>query len=810
MYPPNFKQYAYSVALTALLTGCGAEPELPTLHPQDSQSEALLATGSTQEWLNQSTSKRRFIGVKKTGSDTPCPPAGQPFQTSPLFGDGDNNPDNTGWAMGNFCLYEASQDQQLVDVDGDGVLDLPDALRNLLCTTTSGTIGVTNNHAQHCLEAIGPDRFAVGGHAAANPKGQLATVMAPMFEQEFLDHSGHVTDFPASQYDFQTRLSFLDTSRTEGTTGLWPSYRRWLNRNSDHGLMMTRIGEKFACDDSGNCMANVYSQLAMPYKVQYQYELNAAGAPEVDGFGVKKVSQDGAGNDLFDLVEDQQRGGHLGTIAYLAQAVSREVAAWESDMANTGDLRQRMVINLSLAWMPEYGGEVPANYNAAPVSQKEAMRFDWPADVQAAFVAIRDARCQGALIIAASGNTSGGSSSDGPMFPAAWEEVNTPSQSECYTHRYGQLLTTNTGVASSGSEPHAQPGFGLVYAVSGITRSGSDLRNQRTGARTRFTAYADHATLRDFREPWAGYFTGTENALHIKPHTGTSVSSALVATVAAAVWSYRPGLSADELMQAIYATGENISDSGGANVEAQFCHNGAAACGEDAKRITMCRAIFGLDSDNDGFADLTGETTESSIDGKCPNWEDLLASTPSAFVNALPAEASAVGAIAIATPASSFETASTTMTHIHWPKSKSDVSCGNGSDASYPWSKNTGSWQQASQWCPEQQFYTSAAAPWTVPQPEGGGSDCGGACSMFPSYGLVALSGNMDLGTVASPTLSITTSTGTTSNFSLSGLSGFNMTMSIGSLSSMGSISSASFGGSTGSYSFSTPLYIGF
>ena len=86
--------------------------------------------------------------------------------------------------------------------------------------------------------------------------------------------------------------------------------------------------------------------------------------------------------------------------------------------------------------------------------------------------------------------------------------------------------------------------------------------------------------------------------------------------------------------------------------------------------------------------------------------------------------------------------------------------------------------------------------------------DCGGACALFPSYNMLALSSSTDLALVSSPTLTVTTTAGTTSQYSLSGLSGTNTMLNFGGLSTM-SIKSAKFSGRTGSYSFSSPLYLG-
>ena len=85
--------------------------------------------------------------------------------------------------------------------------------------------------------------------------------------------------------------------------------------------------------------------------------------------------------------------------------------------------------------MPEYGGALPAGFNDMAEIDRERARLQWPADVQAAYVAIRNARCQGALLVAAAGNTSGGQNDSGLLFPAAWVEAN--AQADCDLHQAG-------------------------------------------------------------------------------------------------------------------------------------------------------------------------------------------------------------------------------------------------------------------------------------------------------------------------------------------------------------------------------------
>ena len=86
--------------MAALVSACGSDAINPTITPVNSHSDALVE-GSATQWLNESISKRRFIGVKKSGPDTNCPEAPGPFQVRPLFST-DNDNLQPGWALSNF------------------------------------------------------------------------------------------------------------------------------------------------------------------------------------------------------------------------------------------------------------------------------------------------------------------------------------------------------------------------------------------------------------------------------------------------------------------------------------------------------------------------------------------------------------------------------------------------------------------------------------------------------------------------------------------------------------------------------------
>ena len=335
------------------------------------------------------------------------------------------------------------------------------------------------------------------------------------------------------------------------------------------------------------------------------------------------------------------------------------------------------------------------------------------------------------------------------------------SQAECDLHQAGSL---EAGMDLLTARNHYNSGkFPLVVAASGLTREGADITNQRAGSRVEYATYADHASLQDFREPYASYFAGADNPIHIKPHTGTSVSSALLSTIVAATWSYDPELDVNLLMNAIYRTGEIVFDSAGNKVRAEFCHGKGSACTKVTKRLSMCQAIYGFDANRDGISDITGVDARTAVATHCEAWSAQLAVTPDTGAIAIPTTATSGAA-----PASSYETASVSQTHVYWSHAYTEGACDAGSQRLYPWSKTTGVWKKAKHYCPEQQFFTATAAPWTVPQPEGGGSDCGGACALFPSYNMLALSSSTDLALVSSPTLTVTTTAGTTSQYSLS------------------------------------------
>ena len=240
---PQMKSMKYTtLAATLLMAACGSEYEVITVETISPEASALTATAAT--WLDESKSRKRFIAIKNQDAQA-CPtpnPAGanSVFTVTPLFATQQGNDDvfqlPREWALQQYCLYE----NQYTVAFNPG-RDIPADLELLLCN---------GNNGANCLKQINPDRFAVGAYGSANPKSQFAEIMAPLFEEEFLEHSGWVNSAADFHYEdtLPVRLSFLDTSRTEGPDSIYHASRNRTNhRNSEHGLLMARIAEKHLC-----------------------------------------------------------------------------------------------------------------------------------------------------------------------------------------------------------------------------------------------------------------------------------------------------------------------------------------------------------------------------------------------------------------------------------------------------------------------------------------------------------------------------------------------------------------------------------
>lgn len=276
------------------------------------------------------------------------------------------------------------------------------------------------------------------------------------------------------------------------------------NALSNHGPVMQAIIEDLACPDS-TCAVETPAYLGLP---RTDKGINIA------------------------------QGGYMGTYSDLARAVYRSTEEHRAAMdSGTSD---NLIINLSLGWEPSLFGDVGGS----------------PA-VDAVFSAIERARCAGAIVVAAAGNSSGLRCTEEPLAPAAWEEYPRPDLARC-----GDLGLTASAVQDTpgGYSP-------LVYAVGGLAGPNDSMVGTRNAGKPRMFAPASHVVAGDSMTP---------------SMTGTSVATAAVSGAAAMVWSYRPNLAANQVMQVLYGLGV------GTAATADF---GLSGGGAPVRRLDLCNAV---------------------------------------------------------------------------------------------------------------------------------------------------------------------------------------------------------------------------
>ncbi|HKH47390.1 MAG TPA: S8/S53 family peptidase [Thermoanaerobaculia bacterium] len=209
---------------------------------------------------------------------------------------------------------------------------------------------------------------------------------------------------------------------------------------------------------------------------------------------------------------DTTHGGYLGLQSDVAKAIWEEVRDWQKDRQRPG-WPQHLVLNLSLAW----DGNLFGGLDEGQLSELRA-------GTQAVYRSLEYAAGFDTLVLAAAGNRKRAPCSNlGPLLPAAWEMGGSPEES-CH-------------------ELHAP----LVYAVGALGSKRKLLDNSREAAMPQRAAFGEGAVVPSERpdQPTALY-------------SGTSISTAVVSSIAAAVWHFLPGLTSRQLMQLLDESGADL------------------------------------------------------------------------------------------------------------------------------------------------------------------------------------------------------------------------------------------------------------
>ena len=240
-------------------------------------------------------------------------------------------------------------------------------------------------------------------------------------------------------------------------------------------------------------------------------------------------------------IEDISNGGYFGTRGQLAEAIYRVTAGWLLDSQDPNTRQERLVVNLSVGWEPED--------KCATATDKHA--FEVP--TKAAFDAVSYVSCLGGLVVAAAGNDPGHLNSanstipSGPTCPAAWSaNFEAPNYTTCakLLGRKYQHVLADPGVRIPSTDPPA-PGIDnpILYAVGGLDFTRHRIEASRADG---FPKYGAIAT---------GAAAAPPNSELPTALTGTSVSAAVASSIAAVTWTYRPELTAPEIMNLMYESG---------------------------------------------------------------------------------------------------------------------------------------------------------------------------------------------------------------------------------------------------------------
>lgn len=367
---------------------------------------------------------------------------------------------------------------------------------------------------------------------AVLPQGSALTDVAlPQLEAYFLGQAGgfELSVSPPPGGAPSVRLGLLDTAPTAQDPAGDP------RNHSPHGYTLANMAKKLTCTVSGACAAKVTAQLALPWVV---YEPTSRALS----------------------FRDEVHGGLIGMIGELAQAIRDEVVAWQTD-----DPFKSLVLNLSVAWNPVFGG-----------GENQPDVDDMGPAVQAVHAALVDALCRGVPAVAAAGNRTwdpDDGSDAGPLLPAGWERLPAPTAQECT-----DALRPSAPVALGSSAYRS-----LVSAVGGVDASGRSLRNARPGAEPRLVAFGDHAVV-----------SGKEG----KPTamlTGSSVSTLVAASALSWVRSDLPQSAVFDAIDRLYRSGADSGRVAVLSLETTASASGNAAVAPSVRRLFTAKSAANPD-----------------------------------------------------------------------------------------------------------------------------------------------------------------------------------------------------------------------
>lgn len=480
----------------ALSWGCD-----PLFGKDDDPADTPRPSGPPVPDLEEASDPNEIV-LRVTDPSSPCPPpTADGWTVSRLFEDPEAEGD------------VGAQDDRTIPAVTEATGEDPFAATCIYRTTGSPEATPFKGLPSPGLEAVDLKRVGIPGIMTVSrvvmaPSAiDTAAVEADLYAR--LQHeAGLASRAPGTEprATLAPRVVLVDTA--PDVKKPWPESDEIWSAPPSHGKVLAALLQLITCPERQAC----------PVSISAAQALRRSGRPAADG-----------------------TEGTYGTLTDLAFGIRRAVRRWRVDAS--AQRAGPLILNLSVAWHPLFGGGVPEGWEidaeGASIDRLDGTvtKFSWseaapsrqPPDVRAVLDALFEARCAGALIFAAAGNRSGGPrGQDGPLMPAAWQALPLESLGSC-------SLRGDTFSPPDPSEP-------LLWAVGGVEASGDELLMGRPDSTPVLTAYAANA-----------WFPHTETLLAdpVRPYTGTSVSTVVASATAALTWSLGSLSSGAEVIRAM-------------------------------------------------------------------------------------------------------------------------------------------------------------------------------------------------------------------------------------------------------------------
>jgi hypothetical protein len=384
-----------------------------------------------------------------------------------------------------------------------------------------------------------------------------------------------------------TMGSGLDTAAVhEALAGRYHKAIEWVSATQLGGSQANRVFPKIAILDTVSQQAHDNPQIdPINMHGEFMGDIVAdVACPDHDDECLKYINYHVAMPREAYSAADYVVGGQHGTMGDLATAVVAAVGTWREERIADPTETPRLVLSLSLGWDPSLNAPTRAPYRALEL----ALKF---------------ASCNGAIVVASSGNVADPKCpvDTGPLAPATFEEVAAPTAQECAQLGFLPL------------DPNQYPVFDvprpLVYAVGGIDGE-RPIVNARPDSTPPLVSFASNVTVASVQ---GGYTL---------PLTGTSVSAASVAAIAGLMWSYSPESTPSQIMTTIATSGHLSS------MTADFGFGGYSG---NVRQVSACLALEDICTGRPGCPTLncqqqTGYDLAHAIDDAINDPSNTLAS----------------------------------------------------------------------------------------------------------------------------------------------------------------------------------------